>query len=180
MGKALKGQCFCGAAQYALSAAPMFVHCCHCTDCQRQTGSAFVINALIEAKHVKAMGPTEIVTLPTDSGRPHDVTRCPKCQTALWSDYGRRRNLLFVRVGTLDKPGAMPPDVHIFTRSKLPWERLPAKARAFKVYYDMKKEWPAASLKRHAALLGEKAQGRRKSGRKAADNPISGRNAQTR
>ena len=161
MAKALKGQCFCGAVKYRLNAAPMFVHCCHCTDCQRQTGSAFVINALIEAKHIAADGTTEIVTLPTDSGRPHDVTRCPTCETALWSDYGRRKTVFFIRVGTLDKPAAVPPDVHIFTRSKLLWVDLskPAKgattrkpAHVFKVYYDTNKEWPAASLKRRAAL----------------------------
>ncbi len=161
MAKSLKGQCFCGAVKYELAAAPMFVHCCHCTDCQRQTGSAFVINALIEAKHVKVRGKTEVVTLATDSGRPHDVTRCPTCETALWSDYGRRKVVYFVRVGTLDKPGAVPPDVHIFTRSKLPWVDLstPGKgattrkpARVFKVYYDTKKEWPAESLARRAAL----------------------------
>jgi hypothetical protein len=101
------------------------------------------------------------VTLPTDSGRPHDVTRCPTCKTALWSDYGRRKTVYFIRVGTLDKPRDLPPDVHIFTRSKLPWVDLskPAKgattkkpAHVFKVYYDTNKEWPAASLKRRAAL----------------------------
>ena len=154
MASALKGQCFCGGVKYSLSAKPMFVHCCHCTDCQRQTGSAFVLNAIIEAKHVHARGPTEIVTLPTDSGRPHDVTRCPKCQTALWSDYGRRGTVLFVRVGTLDDPAALPPDVHIFTRSKLAWVGLPKDTPAFKVYYNTKKLWPAASLKRRAALGG--------------------------
>lgn len=161
MAKAMKGQCFCGAVKYQLTAAPMFVHCCHCTDCQHQTGSAFVINALIEAKHVKMSGETEVITLPTDSGQPHDVTRCPKCETALWSDYGRRKTVFFIRVGTLDKPSAVPPDVHIFTRSKIPWVDLskPGKgattkkpARVFKAYYDTKKEWPAASLQRRAAL----------------------------
>jgi hypothetical protein len=152
MAVTLKGQCFCGAVTYRLTARPMFVHCCHCTDCQRQTGSAFVLNAIIEAKHVKVRGKTRIVTLPTDSGRPHDVTRCPECETALWSDYGRRGVMLFVRVGTLDKPSALLPDVHIFTRSKLAWVKLPREVPAFKVYYDMKKLWPAASLKRRAAL----------------------------
>jgi len=152
MAAVLKGQCFCGAVTYRLTARPMFVHCCHCTDCHRQTGSAFVLNALIETKHVKARGRTQVVTLPTDSGRPHDVTRCPKCETALWSDYGRRGVLMFVRVGTLDKPAALPPDVHIFTRSKLPWVKLPAGVPTFKVYYNMRKLWPAASLKRRDAL----------------------------
>jgi hypothetical protein len=139
----------------------MFVHCCHCTDCQRQTGSAFAINAIIEAAHIKSKGVTENVDLPTDSGRPHIVSRCPVCKTALWSDYGGRRTMLFLRVGTLDDPSALPPDVHIFTRSKLPWVRLtnPAKgattkkpALVCKVYYNIPKLWPSASLARRAVL----------------------------
>ena len=104
----------------------MFVHCCHCTDCQRQTGSAFAINALIEASHVElAKGKPVPVSMKTDSGNPHDIYRCAKCQTALWSDYGRRKVMLFVRAGSLDRAAAVRPDVHIYTRSKLPWVRLP-------------------------------------------------------
>ncbi|MDE2183089.1 MAG: GFA family protein [Alphaproteobacteria bacterium] len=150
------GSCFCGAVRYRLESDPMFVHCCHCTDCQHQTGSAFAINALIEADRVTLLsGTPKPVTMKTESGRPHDIYRCPDCKSAVWSDYGRRRNLLFVRVATLDDPGALPPDVHIFTRSKIPWVRLPEGARAFEVYYDMKKEWPPASLARREALLGK-------------------------
>jgi hypothetical protein len=136
----------------------MFVHCCHCRDCQRQTGSAFVINALIEADRIELLrGVPESVTLPTSSGRPHDVYRCPVCRTALWSDYGRRRVLLFVRVGTLDDPAALPPDVHIFTRSKLPWVRLPEAVPAVPAYYDMAALWPAESLARRRAILPHEA-----------------------
>jgi hypothetical protein len=131
----------------------MFVHCCHCTDCQRQTGSAFAINALIEASHVELVkGKPVPVSMKTDSGNPHDIYRCAQCQTALWSDYGRRKVMLFVRAGSLDRAAAVRPDVHIYTRSKLRWVRLPKGAKAFKAYYSMKKLWPAASLKRRAAL----------------------------
>jgi hypothetical protein len=160
----LNGSCFCTTIRYALLRAPMFVHCCHCTDCQNQTGSAFAINAITEAANLKlltAVKPRR-VTLPTDSGRPHDVYRCPKCLTALWSDYGRRKTLLFLRVSTLDKPHAIKPDVHIFTRSKVPWVDLSGPlppgtasrkpARVFRTYYKTKTEWPAASLARRAAL----------------------------
>jgi hypothetical protein len=151
----LTGGCACGAVRYRLASAPMFVHCCHCGDCQRQTGSAFVVNALIETDRVALLaGAPEPVALPTDSGRPHDVYRCRTCQTALWSDYGRRPPLRFVRVGTLDTPAALSPDVHIFIRSKLPWITLPAGAPAFEVYYDMAKLWPPASLERRRAILG--------------------------
>jgi hypothetical protein len=151
------GACFCGAVQYKLTAKPMFVHCCHCSDCQTQTGGAFAINAMIEADNVKlTKGKPVVVTMPTDSGRPHDIYRCAQCQTALWSDYGRRGYLYFIRVSTLKKPHAITPDVHIFTRSKVPWVKIDRTkgsttnkpAGVFKVYYDMKKEWPAASLKR--------------------------------
>jgi hypothetical protein len=133
----------------------MFVHCCHCRDCQRQTGSAFVLNALIETDRIGLLrGDPVPAPMPTDSGRPHDIHRCPACGTALWSDYGGRPALRFVRVGTLDDPGALPPDVHIYTRSKLPWIRLPETTPAFEAYYDAQALWPPASLERRRAILG--------------------------
>ena len=150
----LTGGCFCDAVRYRLKTQPMFVHCCHCKDCQRQTGSAFVINAIIETDRIEYSGEPAPVIMKTDSGRPHDIYRCPKCQTAVWSDYGRRPAIRFVRVGTLDEPSLLPPDVHIFTRSKLPWVVLPKDAKAFDVYYDMKTLWPKESLARREAILG--------------------------
>ena len=132
----------------------MFVHCCHCHDCQRQTGSAFVLNALIEADLVAVLrGEVERSVMPTDSGRPHGVDRCAMCGTALWSEYGGLARLRFVRVGTLDDPSALRPDVHIYTRSKLPWVTLPEGVPAFDAYYDSKKLWPAESLERRKAVL---------------------------
>ncbi len=94
------------------------------------------------------------MTVPTDSGRAHDVHRCPTCQIAVWSDYGRRGVLRFVRIGTLDDPSALEPDVHIFTRSKLPWFALPPDVPAFEVYYEMEALWPSESLARRRAILG--------------------------
>lgn len=153
---ALEGGCACGSVRYRLTSGPMIVHCCHCRDCQRQTGSAFVINALIETDRIDlAQGEVEPVRMPTDSGRPHDIYRCPACRTALWSDYGGRPALRFVRVGTLDAPQALPPDVHIYTRSKLPWVGLPEGARTFEVYYDMRREWTPEALARRRAILGD-------------------------
>lgn len=150
----LSGGCACGAVRYRLRARPMFVHCCHCRDCQRQTGSAFVVNALIETDLIERLaGAPEPTPVPTDSGRPHDVWRCPDCLTALWSDYGRRPALRFVRVGALDDPAALAPDVHIFTRSKAPWVRLPDDVPAFEVYYDLAELWPPESLARRRAIL---------------------------
>ena len=155
MTQILEGGCSCRTVRYRVHAPPMIVHCCHCRDCQRQTGSAFVLNALIESDRVDLLsGEPLAVTVPAPSGRPHDIYRCPACQTALWSDYGQRLVLRFLRVGTLDDPAALPPDVHIFTRSKLPWITLPPETPAFAVYYETAKLWPAASLERRRALLG--------------------------
>lgn len=151
----LDGGCACDGIRYRLRMPPMFVHCCHCQDCQRQTGSAFVLNAITETDRIELLrGNPEPVAVPTDSGRSHDIYRCPVCRVALWSDYGKRPNLRFLRVGTLDDAAAVQPDVHIFTRSKVPWVRLPEDARAFDIYYDMKAEWPPESLKRREAILG--------------------------
>jgi hypothetical protein len=155
MTDSVEGGCACGRVRYRLRSAPMFVHCCHCRDCQRQTGSAFVINALIETDRITLLSGDPVpVAVPTESGRPHDIYRCRHCQTALWSDYGGRPALRFVRVGTLDDPAALPPDVHIFTRSKLPWIKLPETVPAFDVYYDMQALWPLTSLERRRAILG--------------------------
>jgi hypothetical protein len=155
MNSPLDGGCACGGLRYRLASKPMFVHCCHCRDCQRQTGSAFVLNALIETDRITLLaGAPEPVAVPTESGRPHEIYRCRTCRTALWSDYGARRALRFVRVGTLDDPAALPPDVHIYTRSKLPWIALPEGVPAFDVYYDSQTLWPAASLERRRAILG--------------------------
>ena len=149
-----EGGCACGVVRYRLASPPMFVHCCHCRDCQRQTGSAFVLNALIEADRVILQsGGTEAAAVPTDSGRPHKIYRCASCKVALWSVYGGVDKLNFVRVGTLDDPTALPPDVHIYVRSKLPWVKLPDGVPAFEAYYDSKKLWPAASLERRKAIF---------------------------
>lgn len=151
----MEGGCACGGVRYALNAAPMFVHCCHCKDCQRQTGSAFVLNALIETDRVTlTAGAPSPSRMPTDSGRPHDIWRCPACGTAVWSHYGGVDAIRFVRVGTLDDPHAVKPDVHIYTRSKQPWLTLPADIPAFEEYYSSKEMWPAESLARRAAALG--------------------------
>jgi hypothetical protein len=138
-----------------MASAPMFVHCCHCTWCQRESGTAFALNAMIEADRVTLLaGAPETVTIPSNSGKGQKVTRCPVCRIALWSTYsGAGDAVRFVRVGTLDNPAALPPDIHIFTSTKQPWVVLPDGIPAVAEYYDRNTCWPEASLARRRALL---------------------------
>ena len=148
-----EGGCSCGSVRYRLASDPLFVHCCHCLNCQRQTGSAFVINLMIEADRVDVIaGSPEPVEVPREGGGSQRIFRCPNCRVAVFSEYGRP-DLRYVRAGTLDQPTAVTPDVHIFTRSKVHWVTLPESTPAFEVYYDTKAVWPAESLERLNAIL---------------------------
>jgi hypothetical protein len=148
----LEGGCACGAVRYALTAPPLIVHACHCPDCQRITGGAFVINVWIESRYVEGdRSKLKSYTLRAGSGKKHEVFFCPTCGTYLWSRYGIvPSDCLFVRAGTLDTPSAVKPDVHIFTRSKLPWLQLPDGVRKFEAAYQLKDVWPAEQLERLA------------------------------
>jgi hypothetical protein len=152
----LKGGCTCRAIRYSLTSAPLFVHCCHCRWCQRETGSAFVLNAMIEANRVVLLsGTPDVVNTPSNSGKGQKISRCPTCRIAVWSNYaGAGEAIRFVRVGTLDNPDRLPPDIHIFTSSKQPWVLLPEGTPAVPEFYDRRKYWPADSLARRQALLG--------------------------
>jgi hypothetical protein len=148
------GGCDCRAVRYRMETAPLFVHCCHCRWCQRETGSAFALNAMIEADRVTHLGiAPELVDTPSASGQGQVIARCPACRVAVWSHYaGAGPVISFVRVGTLDDPDRLPPDIHIFTSSKQPWVVLHEGVPAVPEYYDRKVHWPADSLARRDAL----------------------------
>ena len=155
MSETFDGQCTCGFVRYRMTSRPLFVNCCHCTWCQRESGSAFAINAMIEADRVQVTAGEPVrVDTPSNSGKGQKITRCPKCHVALWSNYaGAVDAVRFVRVGTLNEPGRMPPDIHIFTSTKQPWVVLPPGMPAMEEYYDRKKYWPKESLERREAML---------------------------
>jgi hypothetical protein len=150
------GRCTCGAVRYRMTSRPMFVHCCHCRWCQRETGTAFALNALIETDRVELLaGEPELVDTPSNSGEGQRIARCPSCRVALWSHYsGAADKVRFVRVGTLENPDRFPPDIHIYTMSKQPWVVLPPGALVVDEYYESSKVWPEASLARRRALFG--------------------------
>lgn len=152
----LEGGCGCRGVRYRMTSRPLFVHCCHCRWCQRETGASFALNAMIEADRVVPLqGEPVGVDTPSNSGKGQRIARCPQCSIALWSNYaGAGEAIRFVRVGTLDEPDRLPPDIHIFTASKQPWVVLPPGTPAVPEYYSAKEHWPAASLERRRVLLG--------------------------
>jgi len=151
-----EGGCACRAVRYRMTSKPIFVHCCHCRWCQRETGASFALNALIEADRVIVLrGSPDMIDTPSNSGKGQKIVRCPNCRIALWSNYGGAGDKVrFVRVGTLDEPDRFAPDIHIFTMSKQPWVVIPPGAHAVPEYYDRDKYWPAESLARGRAIFG--------------------------
>ncbi len=150
-----EGACTCGAVRYLMTSKPLFVHCCHCRWCQRETGTAFALNALIEADRVLLLqGEPDLVHTPSNSGKGQKIARCPSCRIAVWSNYaGAGDAVRFVRVGTLTEPDRLAPDIHIFTASKQPWVVLPPGTPAVAEYYDRNEYWPMESLERRRALM---------------------------
>ena len=151
----LEGGCDCRYVRYRMQTAPLFVHCCHCRWCQRESGASFALNAVIEGDRVQALaGELDLVDTPSQSGSGQKIARCPRCRIALWSNYAGAGPLVkFVRVGTLDEPDRLPPDIHIFTQSKQPWVVLPEGTPAVPEYYDREAYWPAESLARRKIIL---------------------------
>ena len=152
----MEGGCDCREIRYRLTSKPMWVNCCHCRWCQRETGASFALNALIEADRVELLhGKPDIVNTPSNSGKGQLIARCPTCRIALWSNYGGGGDKIrFVRVGTLDNPDQFPPNIHIFTTTKQPWVVLPPDMPAVPEYFSAAEMWPAESLARRKAIFG--------------------------
>jgi hypothetical protein len=150
-----EGACTCGEVRYRMLSRPLFVHCCHCHWCQRESGASFALNAMIEADRVQLLqGAVEVIDTPSSSGKGQKIARCPKCRIAVWSNYaGAGDAVRFVRVGTLNEPDKLPPDIHIFSSSKQPWVVLPPATPAVTEYYKAAQYWPRESLDRRVALL---------------------------
>ena len=149
-----EGGCACGDVRYRMNREPLIVHCCHCRWCQRETGTSFALNAVLESKELQLLeGQPERIETPSESGKGQAIIRCPHCRVALWSHYaGAGDKSSMVRVGTLDEPDLLPPDIHIFTESKQAWVDIPEGVPSFEQYYDPRELWPAKSQERFLAM----------------------------
>ena len=176
----IEGGCSCKALRYRLNRSPIIIHCCNCESCQRETGSAFAVNLVVEADQVELlpsgrhstesnlehgdMFKPKLILMPSESGRGPLVARCPICFVAVWSYYPDGGPFLsFIRGGTLDKTSVdgssikelLQPDLFIFTKFKQPWVVYPAAAiedgKVMAEFYDPKECWPEEALTRFAA-----------------------------
>lgn len=171
----LNGHCACKAVTYSILAEPLATHCCHCTWCQRETGSAFVLNSMIEAYNFRITSDTQPTIVPTASlsGTPQLIARCPTCFVAVYSHYGEFKAAMFVRVGTLADGSRqrVRPTVHIFTSTKLEWLDLSAEkergVKIFEEYYDRDKVWTKESLERRLIMFKRLEEEKAKEGGKS-------------
>ena len=156
----IEGGCDCKFIRYRMTTPPLIVNCCHCLWCQRESGGAFVLNAMIEADRVQittgnsplfVRTPTHSCPNPVEGNDGQLIARCPKCYVAVWSNYSGP-NVTVVRVATFDDPNILPPDVHVFTESKTKWLTLPEDARVFPRFYQKQNVWSRESLERVEAV----------------------------
>jgi hypothetical protein len=130
----LQGGCTCGLVRYRLKKKPITVNACHCRFCQRLSGSAFALNAMIETEYVEMIGKgePELIHIPTDLSERTRAWRCPTCSVLLFNDHMlMNENIRFVRVGTLEEGERLPPDAHYFVSRKHPWIVVPDNVPAF-------------------------------------------------
>jgi hypothetical protein len=154
----MEGGCTCGYIRYHLRGRPLIVHACHCTWCQRETGTAHALNAVYEADrvtHLKAE--PELIDTPSASGKGQRIARCAVCKVAVWSNYPQGGPAVrFVRVGTMDDPSQCPPDIHIFTSTRLPWVTFGPKERVVAEFYDLADVW-SDEAKERRRIMRERA-----------------------
>lgn len=128
----------------------MFTHACHCTDCQRTTGSAFVIHSVLLGDDLQVEGETKAGMLPSGSGAGCEIHFCAACGTYIWCRYLYHKvDVIALRVGTLDDTSQVSPQAHIFTRSKQPWLKLPEDVPAFEEALNRDAVWTAESIERY-------------------------------
>jgi hypothetical protein len=159
----IRGHCDCKAITYELLASFLCIHCCHCTWCQRESGSAFALNAIIESSNFRltsTLAPRHVPT-PTPSGDGQIIARCPECWVAVYADYGGDgQRLKYVKLGTIDHAdrarAGIKPDVHIFTSTKLEWVDLSGEREKgvpiYEGYYRRTEVWSEEANRRFDIL----------------------------
>lgn len=120
------GRCLCGATEYRVTDKPLIVYACHCTDCQKRSGSAFGLSMWILRTAIEVTkGEPALHVSSTEDGRIRHGRICAKCGIRLWSEPQNRPNFAVVRPGTLRDTSWLRPAAHLWTRSAQPWFVIP-------------------------------------------------------
>jgi hypothetical protein len=116
------GGCLCGGVRYRFTGEPLAYYACHCTDCQRQTGSAFGLSMIVHREAVEVLrGEPRLFEVSMPDGRTKRGRCCPECPVRLWGEPVKLPQLLILRPGTFDDPGVHEPFGDIWTQSARPW-----------------------------------------------------------
>jgi len=153
MTQVLSGKCSCGDVRYEIRGEPLVTQACHCDDCQRTTGSAFVIHIIIYEEDFQITGETQMGLGPTGSNAGCELHSCVSCGVIVWVRYRYHKvPVIAVRAGTLTQPQAVEPQAHIFTSRKLPWMRIPTDVPSFTEGVDRSQVWSKESIARYDGL----------------------------
>ncbi len=137
----LTGGCQCGAVRYSVAGLPIVFYICHCTECQKQSSSAFGESFRVRREDLTATGTLASFERPSASG-PLTGEFCPNCGTRLFHARGKYAETLNIKAGSLDDTSWLHPAGHIWTKSKQPWVVLPENA----LTYDRQPEDDDAAL----------------------------------
>ncbi|KAF1962301.1 HET-domain-containing protein [Byssothecium circinans] len=166
----MKGGCFCTKTRFRIDAPPLFCHACHCSDCQKQSGSVYGCSATVLTTDITCGSqPPKIDKTVRPSGQERSVASCELCGTVLWATGDMSPITTGVKVGVLDHPEIMEPDFHCFVENKIPWVILPEGARTGEGMLDFREVWPRASLRRFDEAIGKYEEGQKKEGKGKVD-----------
>lgn len=143
-----QGRCLCGEISYQIIDKPLFTHACHCTDCQKVTGSAFGLSMFILRQDFQMLSGTPTVAHPPQQYGVAAIYACGDCGCAIYRTHSYLDKFVFPFPGTFDDTTWVKPQAHIYTRSKQPWVQLADDEPAFEKQYKRDDVWPEASLKR--------------------------------
>lgn len=120
------GGCLCGRVRYRLTDEPLTLYACHCTDCQRRTGTAFALSMVVTRSSLELVkGDPQSYAIEMPDGRPKGGRFCAACSAHLWGEPRNFPQLVVIQPGTLDDTSWLRPIGHIWTRSAQPWLSLP-------------------------------------------------------
>jgi hypothetical protein len=125
------GGCLCGAVRYECNAEPMGMAICHCTHCQKVSGSAFSVNIVVPAPSVTWQGQSASYADTGESGKPLSRKFCRNCGSSLATETEALPGAIIIKAGTLDDKSWLKPNYHLWTRSAQPWVQIQSGATTF-------------------------------------------------